>query len=303
MNKTYLTIGGVAVASLAAGVAGGYFIAKKKFDDELSEVLAFEVDKARMHYEGLMEDLKNKQARIGLGASDETLFWGRGKYESEKDYQARLDENNKIDDETEDEEDEGPGPQGPEEHELTEDDHKAIAKGRHHLAEAQTALVNYQGISTQTKPPLSEVVESHNIFTSKKPMPPRGENGKFRRKTIREATNDPPQILDDPEEFLLNELEYDQVNLLYFINDNKTLVQETNITEAEDINRVGEVNLTLFPNVPEGEPSVIYVRNEGLKIYYQVTKMTESLTERIGLGEYAGDDEGLADDGRSFYES
>lgn len=278
MNKTYLTIGGVAITSLAAGAVGGYFIAKRGFDAEIEEAVAFEVDRVKMHYDAIEAEKKAKEK----AASDSSDIPEQGTS-------------------VEDEEDE-------EEQELSEEDKAVIEKGRHRLATASAALVNYQGISTSgveaEKPALKDVVKKRNIFEddkAKKALPPRGDKGKFRKKTTREVVHGPPQILDDPEEFLLNPKEYEQENLLYFINDNKTLVHESNPNESEDIARVGEVNLTLFdPTIPEDQPNVIHVRNDGLGVYYEIKLMTESLTEFIGFGENEGG-EGLEDDGTSYY--
>lgn len=156
---------------------------------------------------------------------------------------------------------------------------------------AKAALTNYQGYA---KPELAEVAS--NIFdrnsSPKKKLPPREPGtGKFMPRESREPT---PYIITD-EQFLVNDPEHEQENLFYFAKE-KTLIQIMD-REPIDIDCVGEVNLTLFPEVHEGETSSIYVRNEGLSIDYDITLTHESLTEFMGLGEsdedldeYAGQD-------------
>jgi hypothetical protein len=262
VNKTYLIVGGVSVVSLVAGTGGGYLIAKKRFDAEIETRIDEEVEKTKRHFTILLEEARVKP---------------------EEDIP-------EIDDE--DDEDTS----GEEKEELTEADQAVIEKGRKTLAEASRAMTNYQGYAT--KPPLEEV--ANNIFTAdaakrvstkKKPLPPRDAAGHFVKQSDDEAvTNDDPSIITH-EDFLLNELDYEQENLKYFVND-KTLIQVYD-NESVDIGRVGEVNLTLFPDVPEGEPSIICVRNPGLGIDYEIQLTNESLTVYMGLGE---DDEGLDDD-------
>ena len=50
LHKTYFVIAGTAVASLAAGGAGGYFLAKKHFDQSFEELLEAELEATRRHY-------------------------------------------------------------------------------------------------------------------------------------------------------------------------------------------------------------------------------------------------------------
>lgn len=250
MNKTYLIAGGTAVVSLAAGAAGGYFIAKKRFNAELEEAIAREVQATKEYYLGRLEEAKKDES------SDEEIDLG-----------------------LEDDEEEGAEAGEPEESEELGEEDRAVVDN------AQKALVDYQGYS---KPPLKDVAQGKITKNKpKKPLPPRGPGGAFRSKTVREKENDPPQIIE-LEDFMLNDPEHDQESLLYFVND-KTLVLSANPSEPIEIGLVGEVNLTLFP--ADEEPSMIYVRNTGLSIDYEIKCMKESLTEFIGLGEYAGSDE------------
>lgn len=275
MNKTILIAGGASVASLAVGAASGYFIARKRFNDGLGEIISNETEAIKKHYSVLL-----MEARSGKPGSPEDIP-KREKYESADDYQRRLDE---------------AGVTEEDEEQLDEIDRAVIAAGKQ-------ALTDYQGISTKAvtengDPPALGVTTS-NVFDKaakppKKALPPRDPaTGAFRRKTPREEEHEPPQIIDS-EAFLLNDPEHNQESLLYFIND-KTLVMMADPTEVVDIALAGEVNLTLFPKVGEDEASIIYVRNDGMTTDYEIKLMAESLTDYIGLGE---DNEDSGDDSK-----
>lgn len=297
MNKTILVVGGAAVASLAVGTAGGYFFAKKRFTKQTSEEVAREVEATKKYYSILLMQAKEQKP----DSPQEFLPNGRRKYESETDYLKRKAE--------EDSDDSG---------ELSPADRKAfeegLAKVRANRREQgsdgeKPPLVDYGGISTEKArkvvpkkaAPAKKAVkaqstddaeesglERHNIFadpprTPKKALPPRDDvTGSFRKKTPREEEHEPPQIIT-AEEFLLNDPDYNQESLYYFAGE-KTLVLQADPSEPVDRNLIGEVNLTLFPDVEEEESSMIYVRNDGMTTHYEVKLMTESLTDFIGLG-------------------
>lgn len=264
MNKTYLIAGGASVASLAIGGAAGYFIARRRFNTELDIRIEDELKKTVKHYSVLLMEARS------------------GKPDSPADIQ-----------QTEQEED------------LTPEDEEVIVQGRQTLANAAKALTDYKGISTKNRDivgadkPALETVVKHNIFTdaasqSKKTLPPKDpETGRF----IKRPKDEPAESKhdgDDPyiithEEFLLNEPEHEQENLYYFHND-KTLIQVYD-NEPVDIDRVGEVNLTLFPEVLEGEESIVCVRNPWLQFDYEIKLMDESVTEYMGLGTEDGDND------------
>lgn len=264
MNKTFLIAGGTAVVSLAVGTAGGYFIAKKRFEDGLPEIINNETEAMRKHFSVLLMEARN------------------GKPSSPADIPRREDEDPEGADAL-------PDPDELSDEEETEEfsDEDKVVYGN-----AQRALTDYQKISTQIvrdQPRKPEVV-TNNVFDTAKsvrPLPPRGPGGKFRPKTVREENSEPPELID-AEVFLSNDSGNDQESLLYFIND-KTLVLTADPNEGYDVNKVGEVNLTLFPNVPEGEASMIYVSNMGLGIDYEIKRMDESLTDHLGMGENGED--------------
>lgn len=267
MNKTYAVVSGTVVVSLAAGVAGGYFLAKKKFEKTLDDLLGKEVQKTQKFYERLLEE--SKKTIEDLKALRETIDL---RVESEK-----------------------PVPEIEEDEESSD---SAVVKALRETRaehEATRALTNYQGFAA--KPPLEDVV-SKNIFTDKpkKKLPPRDPEtgrfgsvqpkGDFADRPREHVTHSGPELtpyMINHDAFLVNDPEHEQESLLYFRKD-ETLLQVDD-QETVDIARVGEVNLTLFPEVADGEASLICVRNEGLGIDYQITLTDESLTVYMGLGE------------------
>jgi hypothetical protein len=261
VNKTILIAGGASLASLTVGVAGGYLIAKKRFEAGLGEIIENETEGIKKHYAVLLMEAYSGKPKSPTDIPNHTVV-------------------------TENEE------ETPEDQvELTTKERRIRERGNRALADAANALTNYQGISTKI---VSEGGEKPAISSlPKKVLPPRGDGGKFRKKSVREEEHGPPEIIDE-EAFLQNDLEHEQESLLYFVND-RTLVMEADPTEVVDIALAGEVNLTLFPQVPEGEASSIYVRNEALGTDYEIRKMDESLTDYIGLGDNSdGEDEDSA---------
>jgi hypothetical protein len=257
MNKTYLIVGGASVASLAVGAAGGYLLAKKKFDEQFDLSLSVEIDKIMKYYAGLTETFLETDKIIDP-----------------------LDEEANPQEDEEEEDDEPVDP------ELEEN--------------AKQALTNYQGFAE--KPPLESLTK--NIFMDedkraslkKQTLPPRDpKTGLFVASKPKADFADRPRVpsnvpqpeltpyLITSEQFLENEPEHDQENCLYFVGD-KTVLRIYD-REIIDNDRIGEVNLTLFPDVPEGEASIICVRNEGLSEDYEIQRTDDELTDYLGLGE------------------
>lgn len=266
MNKTIIIAGGASVASLAIGGAGGYFLAKKKFDETVEARVQKEVDATKKFYSVLLMEAREKPAEV-----------------PDVEEGAPEDEEEELGDEPD-----------PDLEQLDDPLRGAQPDTTTVVGKAKAAMIDYRGYG-ENGVSNGEVTTS-NVFDRDKPkkqLPPREPGtGKFLPKTAVEQAqsedggNQPPAIITH-EDFLLNEEEYDQENLTYFIND-KTLLgydPESPIDTAV----VGEVNLTLFPEVPEGEPSIICVRNHGLRMDYEIKLATESLTEYMGLGESESD--------------
>lgn len=246
MNKTYFLVGGASLASLAIGGAGGYLYARKTITDQVEDRIAEEVDKAKAYYAVLMAHVATSPENYTVKDIDEEVV--------AEDIEPEV-----------------------EEEELSEADKRVITNG-------QKALVNYQGYAE--KPALSSLVEN-NIFSKnmpKKQLPPRDPTGKFLPKSAQPENSTPEETpyMIPQEEYLTNDMDHNQETLMYFGNDS-TLIAVADNTSV-DINCVGEVNLTLFPEEPEGTARFIYVRNEGLGIDYEIQLTDESLSEYMGLG-------------------
>lgn len=254
MNKTYLIVGGASVVSLAAGAAGGYFFAKKQIGDATQEAVDREVAATRAYYTVQIKTLQ-------------------------KDFIDQLTNGAPPKDDTPDVDVDEDEVQEPSDEEILR--HEALEKG------ANNALINYAGMA---KPELSEVAS--NIFTNvpktrqAPPLPPRDDHGKFLPRDQVRPQSEP--YLIDPDEFIKNTPEHDQASLFYFKNEDVLIDTETN--DDFSTGKVGEGNLACFP--VDEDPSVIYVRNEGLEQDYQVTLTLASLTEHMGMGE---SDDGLED--------
>lgn len=271
IEKKYLIVGGASVASLAVGGAGGYLIAKRKFERRLDGLIALEVEKTKKYFNVLLAAARY----TNVVASDQSAA------------EATALDQDVTDDESQDSE-------------LTEADKAAIAKGRMALGNAAKALTDYRGFSDKDKPSLEDVV-SNNIFSSngtpKKQLPPRGPGGKFVPKEVAPNAEQTPYIITQ-EEYLLGEMDFEQKQLRYFKDEDTLIDPEMGDAETVDNGVIGEVNLTLFPDVGEGEVSIICVRNEGLQVDYEIQMVTESLTAYMGLGDDYGDldDEEAEDD-------
>lgn len=245
MNKTVLIAVGSSAASLAAGAAGGYFFAKKKFEEQLR----VEIEATKKHYGVLMTNMQ-----YGQKPSLEDVV---SAYSDEED------------------------PIVPEE---DEDDEPVELP-----QPVATALTNYQGFAE--KPAEGKLVES-NIFsnqTQKPPLPPRDPGtGKF-VPSRRENTDTGTKHVIEPEmitehAFMINDVdgaEFDQESVLYFTNED-TVVEAADYNAVVDNSRIGQIHLE---KLRDGKVDVIYVRNAGLQIDYQVTRTSDSLVEAMGFGE------------------
>lgn len=261
MNKTYLIAGGTAIVSLAAGGAGGYFLARKRFNEQLDLAITAETDKVKKHFSILL-----MEARDGKPADPADIIFTK-----------------------EDDEDLDFEPEEDPEEELSERDLEALKKGREKIADrAKAVQVDYRGISSKNT---GEGEVAQNIFTAdarqtKPEMPPRDPaTGQFRTKetappTTQEGANEP--YLIDEEAFLHNDGEYENKSFFYFAEDD-TLLDIENNNEPVDSSLFGEAILSSFPLVEAGTEAAIYVRNDALQTDYQIRLRLEDLSEFIGL--------------------
>ena len=254
MNKTYLIVAGSSVVSLAAGAVGGYFFAKKRFDELLDRAIDTETAKTRTHYGVRMTNMK-----YGQKPPLEELA---EKYNADE---VVLDEDARLPLEAED---------------VVEKPKKRTPPER----------VDYQSFA-KTDP--SDIIES-NIFSNQSGKPVRPardpQSGKFMPKQTEEVTqpadSEPYPITEH--DFMVNEVdgeEHDQESVIYFVNED-TAVMASDYNEVVANERLGQFHLNKLKN---GTADVIYIRHEGLQIDYQVTRTTDSLVEALGLGESESD--------------
>lgn len=258
MNKTYLIAGGASAVSLAAGAVGGYFVAKKKFEETLDARIDAEVQATRKHYAVLMTN-----AQYGQKPPLEDIVADYAGTEV-----THVNANSAF----------------PDDVVLDEDQPLKLEEDLEEPADK--ALTNYQGFA-KTDPP-TDVVES-NIFTNpspKKVLPPREPGtGKFLPKDRVDAlknTSNPAPYLIDEETFLTNDPEHNQESVKYFVNED-TAVLEANYEEVIENEILGREFLDRMAK--DGNLGVMYVRHDILELDYQVTRTTESLVEAIGMGE------------------
>jgi len=251
MNKTIIIAGGSSLASLAVGATAGYFLAKKKVGKAFDERLDAELAEIKKHYSVLLMQAREKPD------TPETLL-----RQTEEAAQPVVEKMETL-------------------------ENPVTDKGRR----AAAAVVDYTQ-PFKASPDNGQVVENNIFGTTAKPkkqLPPRGPSGRFL--PTHESEEDAHQG-DDPykitqEEFLVNDPEHEQENLLWFVND-RTLLMVAD-SEPVDIDRVGEANLTLFGHDESSDDDIICVRNTGLRVDYEIRRTEESLTEYMGLGESESD--------------
>lgn len=252
MNKIYLVAGGASVLSLAAGGAAGYLYARKQFNETVEARIDEAVLATKKYYAIQLMEAKTKP-----------------------DSPADIPKTQVVEPPAEVEADE-----------LTEKDRASLRR------RGEAARTNYAGYSD--KPALSSVVQN-NIFSNppeaadpKKALPPKDPaTGRFlpkKQRTVEDPEQEPYKI--DADTFLENEPEFDQESLWWFEKDETAIMVADN--EEVEIGKIGAVNLTLFD--PDVENDVIFVRNPGLGIDWQITRTFNSLTAHMGLGEDEYDD-------------
>lgn len=260
INKTFLIAGGASLASLALGGAAGYLVAKKKFETLLVETVARENAATKKHYAiKLMEAQSGKPEK----ATDLVIT---------QDVAAIA--NAVLEDLDADD------PEEPVVTEISKEESRKLRK------DANVALTNYQAYSE--KPGTTNGVQQHNVFETnkdknKRPLPPRGDGGRFRPRS--EVQSPPSEIEPEQitaEEYLENPMEFLQETLRYFRR-NATLLDINN--DPVDVDKVGQVFLTLFPEVPDGHDSFIYVRNQVLGTEWEIKLMRNDITTYLGLGD------------------
>lgn len=293
MNKSILIISGASAGSLAAGGTAGYFYAKHRIGKAFDEQLETELESAREFYQRQNQSKIDRliQTIDELKARLELLENPTPQDPADADISAaELQEQTKVDLEA-----------------------KAKAEARRH--KGGKALVDYNGISTgkvlqEPKPALDSLVNT-NVFDEngdtvpskielfadaprkdKPQLPPREPNGRFTPRSSRDD-DDPTDNEPDPDDgdyadepyiitanqFARGKEGYEQESGNYYVLDD-TAVDVTGEVIENDV--LGEGNLKLFPE-EEDDESVLYIRNDKLKMDYQITLSTESLTAVTGF--------------------
>jgi hypothetical protein len=239
----------VGVLGLAAGAAGGYFVARKFLRAHYAEIAEQEIAEGKEFYASLNKVTVDGEAltpqqvldqRHGDGAAAAAL---RG-------YQ-------------------GIEVEAPvaEEEELLE---RRVTE-----ASVESVNVGVEGGPEQGVHPVELVEErqeeSRNVFID--PTFDYAEEVKYR-------TKDVPYVITH-DEYFGAEKEYDTIQLTYFEKDD-TLVGE-NDKPIDDLTTINEDNLARFGHGSK-DKKIVYVRNDKLQTDYEITLSDQSYLEALGLG-------------------
>lgn len=290
MNKM-IAFGATSAVSLAAGLVGGYHIAKKKFAQDYVEQLQEELADAKDFIAQVEKDLEDTRRQFKAGKRLRNPY-------STPEEAARylLPEGldvQKDGEETDEAESNGQAfrqavaqsprvyPQRQPGKALVEDpppyiqqDGKTYKKKEFDLsprerlelhAMAQEAIANYRG----QDPSDNTVV--HNIFNEDDDMP-------------EQISNDDTEIyLITVEDFLQNEREWAQSNLNYYTGDDVLADDRDDVVENRD-DIIGVGNLRFGEG--SKDQNIVYIRNERLQLDIEVVKNRGKFVEEaLGLGD------------------
>lgn len=256
MNKKNLLIyGGIAAASAGVGFGAGYLVFKKKY-----EAIA----------EAEIESVKEAYAKNAKNANKPDLPPKRESFvESDRD----LAEETIVD--------EGYLPLNDE----TDADAFRQAHGR--VPSTYELIQMGKGISAEdairnANDTDDSLLDESNIFDDPQPDP----------EDLGEGEDEvPPRSPDRPyiikaSDWYLNETDFSQITLTYWADDD-ILADDADRMVNDVDNVVGNTNLHRFGTLSE-DPDKVYVRNERLKVDYEITKDERSYTEVI-VGVKAGE--------------
>lgn len=247
-----VTLAVVGVLCLAAGGAGGYFIAKKTLRKYYEDLSAQEIAEAKEFYASLnkvsvdgepltpMQVLANTQ---GVDVAAEALRTYQGRQAAEKIVESG---------------------------ELQTDDEMDEAQ----IRKIENARIH--SVSVDAEPGLAggkievvEKVETRNVFVD--PTFDLEEEMKYRTPTT-------PYIIHH-DEYFENEREFENVSLTYYEQDD-TLTNESDEPIREIDKMIGEDHLVRFGHGSKSS-NVVYVRNERLQTDFEITKSTGSYLEEV----------------------
>jgi hypothetical protein len=280
IDKTYLTMGGIGVACLAAGAAGGYFFAKSKHDKELPAIIKMETEEVRKLLSVQIEELKRKPASpadIPKQAPARTVEGGDGRIHTSMENQTLAGSTTANAYHSLAKTYQGSRPETP-----------AARAGRL----AQEAKVARGEDPGELNPVVTQSIWDENSHQYQEPAPEkvRAPNGRFVSKaealkhTSIHPTPGPYPI--SAEDFLAGERNFETVNLVWYI-ENKMLVDRRD-DESVDIEVVGGegVLALLEDTAPDTEGDrLIFVRNEGEGTDYEIKLSFEDLADVMAESE------------------
>lgn len=256
-NPVVLSI--VGVLGLAAGAAGGYFIARKLLREHYAEIAEQEIAEAKEHYASL-----NKVTVDGEPMTPQQILASRDPdaLAALREYQGAVVGDVEAPAATEEE--------------LTEADYvldDEVLK----IAEGRVRSVNV--LAEKSDPskgvyPIEQVENSGsvNVFVDR--------NFDYdEEKKLR--TKDRPYVITHDEYFGAEFEDFDTIQLTYFADD--VLVAEDD-KPVDDVNgTIGDETLARFGHGSK-DKNIVYVRNEKLQCEYEVTQSDQTYLEALGLG-------------------
>lgn len=256
-NPVVLSI--VGVLGLAAGAAGGYFVARKLLREHYAEVSEREIAAAKDWYASL-----NKVTVDGVPLTPQQILESRDPdaLAALREYQGSI----VGDVET---------PAATEE-ELLEADEKLDDEVLE-IAQARVRSVNV--VAEEPDPskgvhPIEQVENSGsvNVFVDR--------NFDYAEE-VKLRSKDKPYVITHDEYFGAEHEDYDTIQLTYFADD--VLVAEDD-KPVDDVNgTVGDESLARFGHGSK-DRNIVYVRNEKLECEYEITQSDQTYLEALGLG-------------------
>lgn len=246
-NKQLLIYGGVAMASAGIGFGAGYLVFKKKFQ----AIADAEIESVRNSYRKaavVKPELKDvvREFEVAVVEPEQHDIISREGYQSENDG--------------------------------TDADAFRIAHGRvpttYELIQMGNGIEAEDAVRNLSDHDDAHLVEG-NIFDNPQPDPD----------TLGEETiEEPPRSANAPyvistEEWYANETNYDQITLTYWADDDVLADDnERMVTQIDEV--VGATNMHRF-GFKSDNIDIVYVRNDRLKVDYEVTKDERNYAEVI----------------------
>jgi hypothetical protein len=253
----------VGVLGLAAGAAGGYFVARKLLRNHYEEIAEAEIATAKDWYASLNKVTVDGDPLTPQQVLEQTLE-GQEALDAIREYRGTPVET----------------PAATEE-ELLEDEKQEDEIIARRVTEARVQSVSLEKEADPSKGvyPIEQVENSGsvNVFVDR--------NFDYEEeKKLR--TKDKPYVITHDEYFGAEFEDYDTIQLTYFTDD--VLVDE-NDKPVDDVNgTIGDESLARFGHGSK-DKNIVYVRNEKLECEYEVTLADQTYLEALGLGPEPGE--------------